>query len=595
MSRSNRAWNQSYAPPSTARGACDRARPDDQARPACRTLLGAGSSTKRLFTVIATSVLVSGAAPAPALAGSAGGLHAKSPATHTNQQSARITHAGALVLTLGAGSRSRQRAARVRVLQRRLAGAGYTPGPIDGRYGPRTEESVRRFQAAHGLPVDGIAGPLTLAAISRPAAVVLYPGTGYTRRGSGPVRALQRRLAAAGYTPGPIDGRYGPRTEQSVKRFQAAHRLEVDGVAGPQTLAHLGTRRTSSRVSRSPRPAGSHHPANRSSVGERPRPHAAHRQTGRATAPSNGARHSTSPRLLAVLIALATALGLVAIAFAGRRRNRRSAAVAALTNGASRGRPSRAINGRPITTTTPKQDHGEPGEAGQPLRAGNPAEAGQPVRVGNPGEAGETLRARKPAPQGHGQSDEADRLFRRALALEEKGELSGAVAAYQRADQLGHRTAASNLGVLFEQHGDPATAEACYRRAAQRGDADGAFNLALLLGERGDHLGALEAYERADELGHGTAAANLGVLLGEHGDLVAAEACFRRADQRGDAHGAFNLAVLLGQRGDHGAALEAYGRAAQLGNGEIAERARTAAIDLTRLSAAGKGGGHDGP
>ena len=66
------------------------------------------------------------------------------------------------VLALGSGYSSRGGAAHVRTLQRRLARAGFAFGPIDGRYGPLTEQAVRSFQTAHGLEVDGIAGPLTL-------------------------------------------------------------------------------------------------------------------------------------------------------------------------------------------------------------------------------------------------------------------------------------------------------------------------------------------------------------------------------------------------------------------------------------------------
>jgi peptidoglycan hydrolase-like protein with peptidoglycan-binding domain len=488
MSRSKRAWMESCAPVSAAIGAGERAGLEEQAPLGPGLLLGAVSSTKRLVRFLVASMLVIALAPASALAGAASGQHAKPSAPQKRQQSAHLDQAGAVVLAPGSGYLSRDGAARVRGLQRRLVRAGDAPGPIDGRFGARTEQAVIRFQAAHGLEVDGIAGPLTLAALSRPS-VVLYPGAGYAGHGSRRVRVLQRRLARAGSAPGPIDGRYGPLTEQAVSRFQAAHGLEADGIAGPQTLAHLGNQQlTPHQAPRRSRPAGSHRADRRSRRG-RSRPHTAPRQPGRTAAPRKvvPASHPTSSpplALLALLIALAAAVGLAATWLSGRHRNKRQAANASL-NGAPRSDPAEAIDAPPHPTTTPNPEPGAP--------------------------------------------DEADRFFRHALALEEQEELAGAVAAYQRADQLGH----------------------------------------------------------------GAAAANLGVLLGEHGDLTAAEACFRRANERGDAHGAFNLAVLLGEQGNHLRAAEAYQRAHQLGYGTSAVRARLAALDLTRQIAGGKRGGHD--
>ena len=88
----------------------------------------------------------------------------------------------------------------VRAVQTALERVGYTPGPADGRYGPLTEQAVMGLQAACGLRVDGIVGPLTLAEL-RAQGVALGPGAGYPT-GSPVVRGLQRQLAKAGSSPG---------------------------------------------------------------------------------------------------------------------------------------------------------------------------------------------------------------------------------------------------------------------------------------------------------------------------------------------------------------------------------------------------------
>lgn len=56
------------------------------------------------------------------------------------------------------------------------------------------------------------------------------------------VAALQSALRASGLRTGPIDGISGPLTQAATRRFQRRHRLEPDGVAGPQTRRALGRR-----------------------------------------------------------------------------------------------------------------------------------------------------------------------------------------------------------------------------------------------------------------------------------------------------------------------------------------------------------------
>lgn len=68
-------------------------------------------------------------------------------------------------VALGAGYSSPGGSQRVRDLQRRLRHLGYRPGPVDGRFGPRTEAATRWFQYKHGLELTGRADRPTTAVL----------------------------------------------------------------------------------------------------------------------------------------------------------------------------------------------------------------------------------------------------------------------------------------------------------------------------------------------------------------------------------------------------------------------------------------------
>jgi peptidoglycan hydrolase-like protein with peptidoglycan-binding domain len=102
---------------------------------------------------------------------------------------------------------------------------------VDCDFGPKTERSVRAFQAAIGLVADGIVGRRTWAA--------LILTVKRNDRGDA-VRAVQHLLASTGpdrpgRTSFAVDGLFGGVTEWDVKSAQARAGVTVDGVVGPAT------------------------------------------------------------------------------------------------------------------------------------------------------------------------------------------------------------------------------------------------------------------------------------------------------------------------------------------------------------------------
>ena len=190
-----------------------------------------------------------------------GGAHAKTAAkAKAPAKPAATVHHG--LLKVGSSG------AEVFELQRELAGAGFSPGAIDGDFGPRTKHAVVAFQQAHHLAADGIVGPNTWGALGQPPAPGAAKGGGakeappgkgggapagkggkesqphahMVRLGNrGPeVKLLQTRLEKAGFEVGVIDGDFGNKTLGAVKAYQRSHDLEADGIVGQATWASLG-------------------------------------------------------------------------------------------------------------------------------------------------------------------------------------------------------------------------------------------------------------------------------------------------------------------------------------------------------------------
>ncbi|WP_075207342.1 peptidoglycan-binding domain-containing protein [Archangium violaceum] len=126
----------------------------------------------------------------------------------------------------------------MKALQQALANAGFSPGALDGQFGPKTAAAVKAFQSAKGLVADGIVGPKTWARLTAAPAGGATPTLKQGATGAS-VTNLQKRLAQHGFNPGAADGQFGPKTTAAVKAFQRAKGLVADGVVGPKTWSKL--------------------------------------------------------------------------------------------------------------------------------------------------------------------------------------------------------------------------------------------------------------------------------------------------------------------------------------------------------------------
>jgi peptidoglycan hydrolase-like protein with peptidoglycan-binding domain len=112
--------------------------------------------------------------------------------------------------------------------------------PITGVFDQYLDGVVRTIQGSLGVPVDGIVGAVTWAALPayREASPTLSEGS------SGPVVGWLQYVFSGGADgvivdwvaySAPIDGMFGPLTAASVRSFQESRNLTVDGVVGDET------------------------------------------------------------------------------------------------------------------------------------------------------------------------------------------------------------------------------------------------------------------------------------------------------------------------------------------------------------------------
>lgn len=99
---------------------------------------------------------------------------------------------------------------------------------------------IAAFALATAAGVGAVVG--TTGQAARESASSPCVQTAVLRQGSkgGEVKEVQRRLKQWGYYSGPVDGIYGAKTVEAVKKFQRKNGLTADGIAGKSTYAALG-------------------------------------------------------------------------------------------------------------------------------------------------------------------------------------------------------------------------------------------------------------------------------------------------------------------------------------------------------------------
>lgn len=124
----------------------------------------------------------------------------------------------------------------VRGLQESLRSQGYDI-KVDGKFGSQTEDAVRRYQSSHGLKEDGLVGSQTKDGLKK--GLSLNDGESLKRGDdSAKVRGMQQLLQKSGAQDLEADGKFGPKTEAALRKFQESKGMQ-GGQLDPKTLEAL--------------------------------------------------------------------------------------------------------------------------------------------------------------------------------------------------------------------------------------------------------------------------------------------------------------------------------------------------------------------
>ena len=125
----------------------------------------------------------------------------------------------------------------IQLLQKRLKAAGFDPGLVDGILGTTTRAALSRCKSGCNAPNE-LSGTSDKPAFGQTTEIQSPRATASAKPtpladyvlGNQKIRLAQERLKAAGFDPGPIDGKLGPQTKSALEKYRASHKLTHSGI-----------------------------------------------------------------------------------------------------------------------------------------------------------------------------------------------------------------------------------------------------------------------------------------------------------------------------------------------------------------------------
>jgi peptidoglycan hydrolase-like protein with peptidoglycan-binding domain len=200
-----------------------------------------------------TAITAPRPAQSPALATTGTSLPRARPQDPASQKGEQAKAAPAPATPAAASAAARPNTAVVADIQRELSRRGFYDGVVDGRYGPKTDASIRDFEQTAGLRPSTEPNEALLRSIqgsllrSRPAAQ--RPPAPMPQARPDPIAeliapskqviAVQRALSEFGYGQIKPTGIVDPETQSAIQKFERERKLPVTGQLSHRVVREL--------------------------------------------------------------------------------------------------------------------------------------------------------------------------------------------------------------------------------------------------------------------------------------------------------------------------------------------------------------------